>query len=190
MKNQANKINSNLNFFDHFKNLATKETTLSDQGKNEVYDFLSKEDSFIEELDIEVTLDELNNEVKNLKQNKSGGHDGIINEFIINAPSYIRDFIVLMFNTIISLEYIPENWCIGTIIPVFKSGDQGEVNNYRGITLISVICKLFTKIMNSRLNRWAEKNYVLTEAQFGFRSGRGTTDCLFILHGLLEKNVK
>ena len=41
--------------------------------------------------------------------------------------------------------------------------------------------------MNSSLNKWAEKNYVLTEAQFGFRSGRGTTDCLFILHGLIEK---
>ena len=187
MQKQNNKIYSNLDFFEHFKNLSSKETSLSEQGKNEVADFLSKGDIFVEEIDKEVTLEELNNEIKNLKQNKSGGHDKLINEFIINAPSYVKDFIVLMFNTILLLEYIPENWCIGTIVPIFKSGDQGEVNNYRGITLISVICKLFTKIMNSRLNRWAENNNVLTEAQFGFRSGRGTTDCLFILHGLIEK---
>ena len=184
---QNNKINSNLNFFEHFKNLASKDTVLSDQGKNEIEDLYLNENLFIEDLDIDVNIEELNATIKTLKTNKSGGNDGIINEFIINAPLFVRDFIVLLFNTIIRLEYIPEKWCIGTIVPVFKSGDQGEVNNYRGITLISVICKLFTKIMNSRLNKWAEKNNVLTEAQFGFRQGRGTTDCLFILHGLIEK---
>ena len=41
--------------------------------------------------------------------------------------------------------------------------------------------------MNSRLNKWAEENAILTEAQFGFRSKKGTTDCLFILHALIEK---
>ena len=186
-KKQHNRINSNLNFFDHFKNLAAKNISLSEQGKNEVKILFTENVKYIEVLDCEVTFDELSNEIKNLKRSKSSGHDAVINEFLIHAPDYIKCFLVLIFNAIISLEYIPENWCIGTIVPVFKSGDQGEVNNYRGITLISVLCKLFTKIMNSRLNKWAESENILTESQFGFRAHRGTTDCLFILHGLIEQ---
>ena len=47
---------------------------------------------------------------------------------------------------------------------------------------------MFTKVMNTRIDKWAEKGELLTEAeaQFGFRKGRGTTDCLFILHGMIE----
>ena len=40
--------------------------------------------------------------------------------------------------------------------------------------------------MNKRLNSWAEKHVKLNEAQYGFRRGRGTVDCLFILHGIIE----
>ena len=172
---------------DHFKNLASKESTLNDIGKNEVTDNLERENVNIDLIDNEITLEELNTSIKGLKRDKSCGNDGIVNEFIINAPLYVKDFLLLLFNTILSLEYMPDKWCIGTIVPIFKSGDKGEVNNYRGITLLSIVCKLFTKIMNSRLNHWAEKEGVLTESQFGFRSQRGTTDCLFILHGLIEK---
>ena len=92
-----------------------------------------------------------------------------------------------IFNTILSLEYFPDKWCVGSIVPIFKSGNKSETNNYRGITLLSVVGKLFTKIMNTRLNSWAEREKHLTEAQFGFRQGRGTTDCLFILQGMVEK---
>ena len=51
---------------------------------------------------------------------------------------------------------------------------------------MSCLSKLFTRIINNRLNDWAETESVLTESQFGFRKGRNTTDCLFILHGLIE----
>ena len=185
--NNKNKNDFNLDFFEHFKNLASKETTLNDCGRNEIKNILAKNENRNQLLDKEITPEELNSSIKNLKRDKSCGNDEIINEFIIYAPSYIKDFLLIMFNTIISLEYVPEKWCIGTIVPIFKSGDKGEVNNYRGITLLSIVCKLFTKIMNSRLNDWAENEYILTESQFGFRSQRGTTDCLFILHGLIEK---
>ena len=75
-----------------------------------------------------------------------------------------------------------------SIIPIFKSGDKEEANNYRGITitLLSCLGKLFTKVMNKRLDKWAEKGQLLKETQFEFRKGRGTTDCLFILQGMIE----
>ena len=59
-------------------------------------------------------------------------------------------------------------------------------SNYRGITLISCIGKLFTNILNERLNEWAEFNNIYSDTQFGFRKDRNTSDCLFVLHGLIE----
>ena len=71
-------------------------------------------------------------------------------------------------------------------MPIFKSGDKNLPNNYRGITLLSCLAKLFTRILNGRFAKWAEDNGKINETQFGFRKGRRTQDCLFILNGLIE----
>ena len=52
--------------------------------------------------------------------------------------------------------------------------------------MLSCVGKLFTRILNARLTRWAEEKDKLNETQFGFRKGKGTNDCLFILNGLIE----
>ena len=60
------------------------------------------------------------------------------------------------------------------------------MENYRGITLLSVVGKLFTYILNNRLNDWAENYNVCIEAQAGFRKGMDMTDNIFNLHGLIS----
>ena len=55
------------------------------------------------------------------------------------------------------------------------------------ITLLSCMSKLFTAILNKRKNKVIEDNNVLSDAQFGFRSGRSTTDAIFILNALIQK---
>ena len=52
--------------------------------------------------------------------------------------------------------------------------------------MLSVVCKLFTSILNNRLNDWAESYNVYIESQAGFRNGMGTIDNIFILHGLIS----
>ena len=84
------------------------------------------------------------------------------------------------------MEFFPALWAIGKVVPVFKKGDRKDANNYRGITIISCLGKLFTKIMNERLNRFVEEKDILSNVQYGFRKGRSTTDCLFILKGLID----
>lgn len=61
------------------------------------------------------------------------------------------------------------------------------MTNYRGITLLSTLGKLFTRILNNRLNKWAEKYNVYVEAQAGFRENVGTVDNVFILSGLITR---
>ena len=75
----------------------------------------------------------------------------------------------------------------GMIIPIYKKGDVHSPSNYRPITLLSSIGKLFTKIMCKRLIEWATDQYIFSEAQFGFRPSYSTTDASYTLQVLLSR---
>ena len=102
-------------------------------------------------------MDDLNDCLKDLKKEKAAGDDGIINEFLINATPAVKYLILAIFNCVLNLEVFPEKWCVGTITPVFKSGNKHDESNYRGICVLSNLSKLLTKILNKRLNKWAER---------------------------------
>ena len=63
---------------------------------------------------------------------------------------------------------------------------MNNADKYRGITLLSCIGKLFTGILNTRLNKWAEKNNVFDKYQYGFRENKSTVDALFILQNIVD----
>ena len=80
--------------------------------------------------------------------------------------------------------YFPEAWSAGEI-PLHKKADKNDVDNYRGITLLSTLWKLFSRLLNNRLTAWAETYSVYIETQAGFREHMCTTDTIFVLHGLI-----
>ena len=61
---------------------------------------------------------------------------------------------------------------------------------FNNISLVSHVGKLFTGLLNKRLLKWAEQHNVLTDAQFGFRTGFGTTDAIFALHSLITGTLR
>ena len=103
----------------------------------------------------------------------------------IHSKDVLAPYLLLLFNKVYSLGYFPESWSEGYVIPLHKKGSINEENNYRGITLLSTLGKLFTRVINNRLSQWAEEYSVYIEAQAGFRSGMGTVDNIFVLHGLI-----
>ena len=58
--------------------------------------------------------------------------------------------------------------------------------NYRGISLTSVFSKIFTGVLNKRLQTWASDNFLISEEQAGFRKSYATVDNVFILHSLIR----
>ena len=192
---QIKLINSNksraklpdIDFFNHFKNLAGRDTEIGADGRSEIEEAdLESYSKHIDFLDAPFSLDELSRAIKDLKKNKSAGLDLILNEFIINASNEVKVFILLLFNCILRTEYFPRSWAEGNIIPIFKKGERLNTDNYRGITILSCLGKLFTRLLNIRLEAWADAENILSEAQYGFRKGRGTADCLFIIQGLVD----
>lgn len=69
---------------------------------------------------------------------------------------------------------------------LYKKGDKNCVQNYLGITLLSCLLKLFTSIINSRLECFCNNNDTISDAQFGFCKGRSTIDAMFSLLSIVE----
>lgn len=71
------------------------------------------------------------------------------------------------------------------IFPLHKKGDIHDATNYRGISFIDAIVKLYTNMLLNRLNCWMEFEQVLSENQAGFRKGFSTVDHIFTLQNII-----
>ena len=100
----------------------------------------------------------------------------------------ILPFLKTLFNDVYDRE-VPADWCESIICPIYKSGSHREPQNYRGISLMNSISKIFNGILTVRVQKWAEENNVLDESQAGFRRGFSTIDNIFSLHATVQKYI-
>ena len=95
--------------------------------------------------------------------------DDVINEYLKYSKDLLLPLVTKLFNCIFDTGFIPESWVKGLIIPVFKNkGDPTQAQNYRPITILSCLGKLFTSVLNSRLTNYLEMNDLLNQNQAGF----------------------
>ena len=139
------------------------------------------------ELDRNITEEEIVLAVKSLKRGKAYGADNLLNEYFIETIDVLSGQLCKLFNKIIDTGFYPVSWSLGIIVPLHKKGDVNDVNNYRGITLVSCLSKLFTSVINRRLDSLCKENNIISDVQFGFRKGRSTVDAIFILQTLVQK---
>ena len=132
-----------------------------------------------EELDKHITVQEILDAVKLLKTGK--------NEYFIECIDVLAGHICDIFNKILDSGHFPEKWCEGIIVPIYKKGNKADVNNYRGITILSCLSKIFTIILNRRITSISEENNLISDSQFGFRKGKSTVDALFVLLNVVHK---
>ena len=150
-KGREFKKGGSLDFYEHFKNLAARESIVSEEARVEIErGELTEGGNRDEFLDSPITMNELEENLRLLKGNKAAGCDLVVNEFLVNASNAVKLTILTIFNQILDLEYFPEGWAKGEISAVFKQGERDDVNNYRGITVQSCLGKFFTRIMNNR----------------------------------------
>ena len=141
----------------------------------------------IEYLDAEISEDEVRKALRGLKSGKASGPDDISAEMLKTAEDVIIEFLVKLFNTLFMNGIYPEGWKEAIIVPVYKKGDKDSPNNYRGISLLSLIGKCYVSVLNARLYSWAENNRKISETQAGFRKGYRTTDHIFALYAATQK---
>ena len=142
-------------------------------------------------LNSKITVEEIELRVNDLKNGKACGMDNILNEFIKSTFEKMKLVYVALFNKVLDTGHIPEAWTIGMIMPIYKNkGDKGDFDNYRGITILSCLGKLFTSIINFRLNKYANEVNLINENQTGFRKSYSTLDHIFLLNNIIDILVK
>ena len=97
------------------------------------------------------------------------------------------DFLVKFFNVLFDRGRYPNSWTESIIVPLFKKGNQNDPNNYRGISLCDISSKLYSSIINNRLQEWIEQNSLTGECQAGFKKDYSTVDHMYTLIAMIQK---
>ena len=148
------------------------------------------------ELDGPISRKEVWRAIRALKMGKAPGEDGILTDILksgagavgnskLEHSTSVVDALVLMFNFVFENEVWPERWGSGVIFPIHKQDSRLDPGNYRPITLLSIVGKLFGRIMTTRLSDFSEATGSVCDEQGGFRSKRGTPDQIFIFREIL-----
>lgn len=173
---------------DHFKELnkvSGEKSLINDYFKNCLNTTIIPNGTDI--LDNPITIKEISKACLKLKNNKSSGHDGILNEMIKYGQFALMPSLIKLFNSILSSGIYPESWSNGIIIPIFKQGDNHDPGNYRGITITSCMGKVFNSILNTRLEEFLKVNNIIADEQIGFKRGCRTSDHIFKLKTIIDK---
>lgn len=131
-----------------------------------------------------ITVEEVQKSVREMKGGKSSGPGGIPAELIKHATTRVFEILAYIFNRCLFYhDELPEDWKVGYLTPIHKKGPRNDCANYRGITVLATVGRLYGRIIRKRL----EKNLTIGEEQSGFTAGRSCTDNIFSLKQIIEK---
>jgi Reverse transcriptase (RNA-dependent DNA polymerase)/Endonuclease-reverse transcriptase len=170
-KDKANLLNK------HFQSVFTKETPA------ELPTLPRKTNKTFSLNDITLTKGGIVNLIKQLNQYKAFGPDEISPKLLKLAPEEFSDILLILFNKCFELNQIPSLWKSANVTPVFKKGNRSSPENYRPISLTSILCKMLEHILTSNLATFLEENNLFCSDQFGFRKNRS---CELQLHRVCQ----
>ena len=132
---------------------------------------------------------EFSTAIKNLKNSKSVGHDGISNITLKQALSVVSQPLTEVFNQCYFEEHYPEALKVARVIQIHKNGSVLDPGNYRPISLLLSIDKVFEKILFNRMMSFLRKNKILSEKQYGFWPKHSCVHALIDFAKKLRKNM-
>ena len=142
-------------------------------------------------LDYDITLDEIVRAVKLLKQGKACGPDNILPEHIIYGGDYLYLRLKKIFNEIINLEKIPSSFKDTIIIPIYKGKGKDPLltKNYRGISLSSVVGKLFERVLLLRMTPLLDEKSIPHVTQTAYQAGVSCSDATAVVQEVVKRYV-
>lgn len=136
----------------------------------------------------EPTSIEVKAAIKSLKNRKAPGADQVTAEMIKTGGDVLLQWLHALILQVWRSAKIPSMWKKAIIVPILKEGDSRECKNYQGISLLSIVGKVFMKIIQSRLQKHREQTS--REEQAGFQPNWGCIDQIFALRQLMEERIR
>ena len=131
---------------------------------------------------ISVTPKMVKKVMTNLDLSKASGPDCIPVVFLKNCEPELSYILVELFSKCLEESCFPDFWKVSSRVPVFKNvGEKSTAKNYRPVSLLSVVSKIFEKLVNNRIVDHLEKFGLFSDFQYDFRSSRSTADLLTVV---------
>ena len=127
--------------------------------------------------------------IKKLKDNKSPGIDGITPKLLKEIAEEISVPLAIMFNLSLHEGTVPHEWKHANVVPIFKKGSRCKAENYRPVSLTSVVCKLLESLLRDHMIDFLEKHNLLKDTQHGFLKGRSCLTNLLEYTEIISKWV-
>ena len=121
-----------------------------------------------------VTEDVILSIINKLKNKKSSGKDELSNKLLKSIKHEISLPLTIIINQSLSTGVFPEALKIEKVKPLYKKGDKLCINNYRPISLLPTISKVFERVLHTQLYDYFNTNKLLSEQQYGFRTQHST----------------
>ena len=132
-----------------------------------------------------ITKGEIRSALRDMKSGKAPGIDSITADLLRVDTDTTVQVLHELFNKIWEEESVPEDWLRGLIIKLPKKGDLTSCENWRGITLMSIVAKVLGRVLIKRIVAGTDAE--LRGEQAGFRKGRNTTEQIFVLRNIIEQ---
>ena len=131
------------------------------------------------------TYYEVNQVIDKFKMHKAAGWDNIPAEIIKQGGTELKARIHKLIMKIRDEESLPTEWMEEIICPIYKKGDRMICSNYRPVTLLNVVYKIFSILINNRLSKIVESK--LEDCRMGFQLNQSTIDNIVKVRQIIEK---
>ena len=166
---------------EHYSDLYSRENTVTPSALGAI-----KCMPTMEELDVEPTMDELSKAIDSLAAGKAPGSDSIPPDLIKHCKTTLLHPLHEVLCQCWRGGAVPQDMKDAKIITLYKNkGERSDCNNYRGISLLSIIGKVYARVLLICLQKLAK--HVYPESQCSFQAERSMVDMVFSLHQLQEK---
>ena len=112
------------------------------------------------------------------KTSNGSGLDGISSFFLKLAMPVVANSLSILFNKSIEHGVFPDSWKTARVAPIYKAGPADERSNYRPISVLPLISRLFEKLVYSQIYNYLNENNFLYKHQSGFRNLHSVVTCL------------
>lgn len=136
-----------------------------------------------------VTESEVTRQVMGLRGGSAPGYDNVSADLLKNNLNLFIKPLHHVINSSIATGVFPHNFKIAKVVPLHKSDDYSEKNNYRPISLLSIFSKVLERIVKDQLVVYLQSNNILTDRQYGFRRDKSINDALFDINRDINDSV-
>ena len=134
-------------------------------------------------MDSAIGIDEVKSSIQRASKGTAPGTDEVYSELLRQGGDYLQEIMHLVYNIVWAEGHGPEEWDCALVRPLYKpkAKDPLVIENYRAVTLINTLCKIYEDILCARVVHHLETNKGLSPSQAGSRRFLGCTEMVYTL---------